>query len=95
MNGQKVREGLWDTYKTCGELSCDECNDRFEKLQLELASKQKEIDSWKIVAENWRVDAVDWSRRNKELESSLHEQQQNQLDLLEVITELIRGIENA
>lgn len=36
---------FWNTHKTCGELSYEECDDRFQKLHVELTIKQKEIDS--------------------------------------------------
>lgn len=49
MNEDKMpSDPFWNTHKTCGELLCEECDDRFQKLHIELASKQKEIDKLQI-----------------------------------------------
>lgn len=34
---------FWDTHKTCGEISCDECDDRYQKLY---AAAQEVVDRW-------------------------------------------------
>lgn len=79
MNKEKMREEFEQQYctmlsfKHSNELfrRCE--NGRYVRIDVELqwqwwqaacASKQKEIDNWKIVAEDWRVKAVEWSRKN-------------------------------
>lgn len=75
MNEEKMREEFEVWVKTKGrntlrstvygfDYQSNMTEEYWRVWQAACASKQKEIDSWKIVAEDWRVKAVEWSRKN-------------------------------
>ena len=42
---------IFDTEKTCVELSCDECNERYERLTQALKVAEKELNLIKYITE--------------------------------------------
>jgi uncharacterized small protein (DUF1192 family) len=44
--------------RTCGEMSCDECNAEKAALRAEVARLEADVEKWKSVARMWCLPAV-------------------------------------